>query len=96
MPILRAAVCLLLLAELTIAKAAGPPPIAAAADLKFALTEVAEVFEKESGHAVKLSFGSSGNFAYQLEHGAPFELFLSADEHLVFRSTWFFGSPTGG
>lgn len=85
MPILRAAVCLLLLAELAIANAAGAPPIAAAADLKFALTEVAEIFEKESGHAVKLSFGSSGNFAHQLEHGAPFELFLSADENLVFR-----------
>lgn len=65
--------------------AADVPPIAAAADLKFALTEAAVRFEQESGRAVKLSFGSSGNFARQLEQGAPFQLFLSADEAYIFR-----------
>lgn len=61
------------------------PAIAAAADLKYALTEIAQAFEQHSGRAVKLSFGSSGNFAHQLEQGAPFELFLSADEAYIFR-----------
>jgi len=60
------------------------PLVAAAADLKFALTEVAERFTAETGRAVTLTFGSSGTFATQLEQGAPFELFLSADEQYVF------------
>ncbi len=67
------------------ARAAQAPPVAAAADLKFALAEVAERFRRDSGLDVKLSFGSSGNFARQIERGAPFELFLSADESFVFQ-----------
>lgn len=62
-----------------------PPPIAAAADLKFALVEVAEHFTRETGHEVNLTFGSSGNFTTQIENGAPFQLFLSADENFVFK-----------
>ncbi|MGE0373370.1 MAG: molybdate ABC transporter substrate-binding protein, partial [Gammaproteobacteria bacterium] len=58
--------------------------MAAAADLKFALTEVASRFTTETGQTVTLVFGSSGMFATQLEQGAPFELFLSADEQYVF------------
>lgn len=66
------------------ARAQAPaPPIAAAADLKFALTEVADRFQKETGQELKLSFGSSGNFATQIEQGAPFQLFFSADESFV-------------
>ncbi len=64
--------------------AADPPTIAAAADLQFALEEVARVFESETKQAVKLSFGSSGNFVTQIRQGAPFELFFSADEQFVF------------
>jgi molybdate transport system substrate-binding protein len=64
---------------------AQPANIAAAADLKFALTEIARSFERETGHRLRLSFGSSGNFTHQLEQGAPFELFLSADEQYIFR-----------
>ncbi|MGE3483041.1 MAG: molybdate ABC transporter substrate-binding protein, partial [Gammaproteobacteria bacterium] len=60
------------------------PLVAAAADLKFALTEVAAEFTVETGRTVTLVFGSSGTFATQLEQGAPFELFLSADEQYVF------------
>jgi molybdate transport system substrate-binding protein len=61
------------------------PPIAAAADLNFSLAEVADRFKAESGHDVKLIFGSSGNFARQLQQGAPFQMFLSADEGFVFQ-----------
>ncbi len=64
-------------------RAAEPPLVAAAADLQFALAEIAEAFQKETGTSVKLVFGSSGNFARQIRQGAPFELYLSADEDYV-------------
>lgn len=67
---------------------AGPvradlPTVAAASDLKFALEEIAAAFTAASGKSVKLAFGSSGNFARQIRQGAPFEMFLSADESFV-------------
>ena len=63
---------------------AGTATVAAASDLQFALAEVAERFEQETGHTLRLNFGSSGNFRRQIAQGAPFELFLSADERYVF------------
>lgn len=62
-----------------------PPIIAAASDLKFAIDDIAMRFEAESGRRVVLNFGSSGNIARQIQQGAPFELFMSADEDFVFR-----------
>jgi molybdate transport system substrate-binding protein len=53
--------------------------VAAASDLQFAFQDVAARFQKESGHAVNLVFGSSGNFFAQIQNGAPFDLFFSAD-----------------
>jgi len=53
--------------------------VAAASDLSFVLPELAARFEKETGHTLKLSFGSSGNLFSQIENGAPFDLFFSAD-----------------
>ncbi len=63
----------------------APPIVAAAADLKFAIEEAAERFHAETGRSVKISTGSSGNFYQQLLQGAPFQLFMSADEDYVFR-----------
>jgi molybdate transport system substrate-binding protein len=54
--------------------------VAAAADLKYALDEIAAEFQK--GHPaikVNLTFGSSGNFYSQLSNKAPFDIFFSAD-----------------
>lgn len=59
--------------------------IAAASDLKFALEEVALSFEKQSGQTLTLTFGSSGTFATQIRHGAPFQMLLSADEDYVLK-----------
>jgi molybdate transport system substrate-binding protein len=59
--------------------------IAAASDLKFAIDELATQFTKESGHKLRLVFGSSGNFKTQILQGAPFHLFMSADEDFVYQ-----------
>lgn len=67
------------------ARATEAPTIAAAADLQFALSEVAQNFERATGKQVKLSFGSSGTFTTQLQNAAPYELFLSADENYIFK-----------
>ncbi|WOT06917.1 molybdate ABC transporter substrate-binding protein [Shewanella sp. DAU334] len=56
------------------------PAIAAASSIKFALDEVAQQFKADTGRKVRITYGSSGNFVAQIKHGAPFELFLSADE----------------
>src|SRR5579884_3927669 len=53
--------------------------VAAASDLQAALPPIAAEFEKETGHHVALTFGSSGNFSTQIENGAPFDVFMSAD-----------------
>ncbi|MGZ4958473.1 MAG: molybdate ABC transporter substrate-binding protein [Methylomonas sp.] len=54
--------------------------VAVAANFNKPMTEIAAEFEKATGHTAKLSFGSSGKFVSQIENGAPFEVFLSADE----------------
>ncbi|MFM8341748.1 MAG: molybdate ABC transporter substrate-binding protein, partial [Methylomonas sp.] len=54
--------------------------VAVAANFTKPMTEIAAEFEKTTGHSAKLSFGSSGKFVSQMENGAPFEIFLSADE----------------
>jgi molybdate transport system substrate-binding protein len=59
------------------------PPVAAASDLSFALREVADRFARERGQSVEPVFGSSGTLTRQIRNGAPFEMFLSADEAFV-------------
>lgn len=63
----------------------GAPLVAAASDLKFALDEIVTRFARDTGIAPRVSYGSSGNLTRQIEQGAPFELFLSADEAYVAR-----------
>src|SRR5580693_9975730 len=53
--------------------------VAAAADLQFAMQDVAARFQKETGKTVKLIYGSSGNFFQQIQNGAPFDMFFSAN-----------------
>jgi molybdate transport system substrate-binding protein len=76
----RALLVTLLMALLTArAVRAQEIRVAAAADLKFAMQDVAAQFEKQSGTKVEVTYGSSGNFFSQLQNGAPFDLFFSAD-----------------
>src|ERR1700744_3894891 len=56
-----------------------PLRVAAAADLQFALKDIAQQYEHQTGHKVEITFGSSGNFFAQLQNGAPFDVFFSAD-----------------
>src|SRR4051794_38059753 len=53
--------------------------VAAASDLNFALREIAAQYQQHSRDTLKPSFGSSGNFFTQIQNGAPFDLFFSAD-----------------
>ncbi len=76
---------LLIAAAMAIGTAAGfsaqrPTTVAAAANLNFALTEIANQFKVDSGASVEVVFGASGALTRQIRDGAPFELFLAADE----------------
>ena len=53
--------------------------IAAASDLNFAFREIVTEYEKTTGNHVRLALGSSGNFYAQIQNGAPFDLYFSAD-----------------
>jgi len=59
------------------------PLVAAASDLQFAIHEIAAVFHAETGLSVRLSMGSTGNFARQIREGAPFQIFMAADEQFI-------------
>jgi molybdate transport system substrate-binding protein len=61
------------------AKVCGSVTVAAASDLTYAMNEITKNFEKATGCTVRLSLGSSGNFLTQIENGAPFDVFFSAD-----------------
>jgi molybdate transport system substrate-binding protein len=67
-------------------EAPGPlPPIrvAAASDLSAAFPALATLFEQQTGQRVELSFGASGLLTKQLEQGAPFDMFASANVRFV-------------
>jgi molybdate transport system substrate-binding protein len=72
---------LLVITGLTTATAhAEKITIAAAADLKFAMTEIVSGFKKNHpGDVVEVVYGSSGKFQTQIQQGAPYDLFFSAD-----------------
>ncbi|MGA8764109.1 MAG: molybdate ABC transporter substrate-binding protein [Candidatus Sulfotelmatobacter sp.] len=53
--------------------------VAAAADLSSALADIAANYQKSTGVTVKLSFGASGALTQQIQNGAPFDVFFSAD-----------------
>jgi len=64
-----------------------PPVVAAAANLNPALTEIAGRFAAERGEGVQVVYGASGALTRQIQDGAPFEIFLAADEEFPARLT---------
>ena len=59
---------------------AGKITIAAAADLKFAMDEIVSTFQQaHSADQVDVIYGSSGKFHAQIQRGAPYDLYFSAD-----------------
>ncbi|APO55826.1 molybdate ABC transporter substrate-binding protein [Bradyrhizobium diazoefficiens] len=54
--------------------------VAVAANFTDAAKEIAAIFKKKTGHEAVLSFGASGQFYTQITQGAPFQVFLSADD----------------
>jgi molybdate transport system substrate-binding protein len=63
----------------TVQKPCGTVTVAAASDLAFAMNEITANFGKATGCSARVSTGSSGNFLTQIENGAPFDVFFSAD-----------------
>jgi molybdate transport system substrate-binding protein len=62
------------------AQPSAPPRIAAASNLNVVLLAIADQFAKEKGARVEVVFGASGTLTRQIEQGAPFQMFLAADE----------------
>ena len=55
--------------------------VAVAANMKEAFAEIATAFKSTGKPEIRVVYGSSGNFAAQIMNGAPFNLFIAADEH---------------
>jgi molybdate transport system substrate-binding protein len=72
-------IALLALASISHLCLAQEITVAAAADLQFAMQDVAARFQKETEKTVKVIYGSSGNFFQQVQNGAPFDMFFSAN-----------------
>jgi len=65
---------------LSISAQAEKITIAAASDLKFAIDEIVSTFKQANpDDQIDVAYGSSGNFNTQIQQGAPFDLFFSAD-----------------
>jgi len=75
----RAVVAAFAAATFVAPAAAAETSVAVAANFTEPAKEIAAAFNKATGHTATLNFASSGAFYTQLSHGAPFEVFLSAD-----------------
>jgi molybdate transport system substrate-binding protein len=56
------------------------PTVVVAANMKPAMDEIYQQYKMAGGQDLRIIYGSSGNFARQIQQGAPFNLFVSADE----------------
>ncbi len=59
--------------------------VAVAANFTAPMQKIAKAFEKETGHTLALSFGSTGKFYAQIKNGAPFEVLFAADDETPAR-----------
>jgi molybdate transport system substrate-binding protein len=76
---MKKTLCATLIALLPLAAQASPVKVAVAANMQYAFADIAAAFSHDTGVAVLASYSSSGKFTAQMENGAPYELFLSAD-----------------
>lgn len=72
-----------LLAFCSLAASADEILVAVASNFIKPMQAISQQFTDKTGHKVTLSFGSSGKLMAQIRHGAPFDLFLSADKDKV-------------
>ena len=79
MALKKALLFLLLVALAGVPVHAEEITVAAAADLNYAMKDLAAQFQQKTGNKVALSFGASGNIYSQIQSGAPYDLFFSAD-----------------
>jgi molybdate transport system substrate-binding protein len=75
----RLLVSLIALCAASIA-AADEVQVAVAANFTAPIQKIAPDFEKDTGHKIVPSFGSTGKFYSQIKNGAPFEVLLAADD----------------
>jgi molybdate transport system substrate-binding protein len=68
------------LSLLTFHADAGGIRVAVAANFTAPVKLIVEQFQADTGHTVKLSFGSTGKFYSQIQSGAPFDVLLAADD----------------
>ncbi|MDH4585242.1 molybdate ABC transporter substrate-binding protein [Pseudomonas sp. BN415] len=59
---------------------AGEVQVAVAANFSAPIQAIAKDFEKDTGHKLVAAYGATGQFYTQIKNGAPFEVFLSADD----------------
>ncbi|MDD2364819.1 MAG: molybdate ABC transporter substrate-binding protein [Desulfuromonadaceae bacterium] len=78
--VIRSAMAVVIAILLASPAVAAEVSVAVAANFTAPMKEIAAEFEKVTGNKVVLAFGSSGKFYAQIKNGAPFQLFLSADD----------------
>ncbi len=61
---------------------AGEVSVAVAADFATPMERIAPLFQKESGHTLKVTPGASGKLYAQIRKGAAFDVFLASDEEM--------------
>lgn len=80
MKVLKKGFVLLALIGLSASVSADEVKVAVAANFTAAMKEIAAAFEATTGHKALISYGATGAFYAQIENGAPFEVFLAADQ----------------
>ena len=72
----------LVFAVSSLASQSAEVQVAVAANFTAPMQKIAAEFEKDTGHKAQLSFGATGKFYAQIKNGAPFEVFLAADDEI--------------
>ena len=72
--------CLTVLAAWVSLAQAGVVRVAVAANFSAPMQQIAQAFAQDTGHQAQLAIGSTGKFYAQIRNGAPFDLFLAADQ----------------